>query len=216
MDFLADHHPVVGLGELVNGLVHGPAPEPGSVAVTFDDGYLEYASVVGEILLKRSIPATFFVVTGVLDGLVSMPGGPYLTWSDVRGLHASGLSIGSHTVTHRSLGALDAESVRHELIESRNRIGAELGTPPEGLAYPYGTPADVPPGITGTAQSAGYLYSATAVHGLNHPGCHPFLLTRTTLTAGDGPRTFHLIMKGCLDPWRLVDRWGYRLQHGES
>lgn len=216
MAFLADHHPVIGLEELVRGLVWGPLPEAGSVAVTFDDGYLECASAVSDILLKHSIPATFFVVTGILDGISAMPGGPYLTWSDVRSMHASGLSIGSHTVTHRSLSDVNPVSVRKELVESRNRIAAELGSPPVGLAYPYGTLRDVSHGIADAAQAAGYLFAATAVHGLNRRPCNPFLLKRTTLTAGDGPRTFRMIMNGCLDPWYLVDRWGHALQHGKS
>jgi len=216
MAYLSDHHPVTALAELTKSLMHGEPPDPGSVAVSFDDGYLEAATVVSEILDTYSIPATFFVVTGILDGEKANPGGPYLAWSHVKSMAASGLDIGSHTVTHRSLGSLDPASVLQELRHSRNRIMEELGTAPEGVAYPYGTVRDFSPTVLHAAKTAGYLYGATAVHGLNHWGCDPFRLNRTTLMAGDGPRTFRLIMRGCLDPWRLVDRWGYALQHGRS
>jgi peptidoglycan/xylan/chitin deacetylase (PgdA/CDA1 family) len=212
MAFLAEHYCPVALGSLVSDLVSGAKPDQRAVAITFDDGYAEGATFVREILEQYSIPATFFVVTGFLDQPHEAQSRPFMTWDQVRQLSAAGFSIGSHTVTHRSLARLAPEEVEKELAQSRQRLLEELGHAPEGLSYPYGTVRDFSVGIAQQARQAGYGYAVTAIHGLNHPGCDPFVLRRTSMMAGDGLRTFRLILKGSLDPWVLVDRWGYRFQ----
>ncbi len=218
MAYLSDHHLVLGLSDLVERLTHGPLPEPRSVAVTFDDGYREAPDTVAEILTRYHIPATFFVVTGVLDSDARTTGSPdaFMTWDDVRALASAGFSVGSHTVSHRSLGEIPEEEVEQELLISRKRIGDEIGLLPQELSYPYGTVRDVSENVAASAKRAGYGCAVTAIHSLNHAGCDPFLLGRTTLSAGDGPRTFKMILQGHLDPWVLVDRWGYRFQRQSS
>jgi peptidoglycan/xylan/chitin deacetylase (PgdA/CDA1 family) len=215
MAFLADHHPVMALAELAQRLVEGQAPERGAVAVTFDDGYAEAATVVSEILDKHRLTATFFVITGVLDETIQFPGGPFLTWQGAREMSAAGLSIGSHTVSHRSLGEMSLRDVEEELTTSYRRITEELGAAPKGLSYPYGTVRDFSGDVVEIAKTVGYDHAVTGLHGLNHVGCNPYCLLRTSLTAGDGLRTFRMILKGHLDPWRLVDKWGYSLQRSE-
>ena len=215
MAFLADHHPVMTLADLAQRLVEGRTPEAGAVAVTFDDGYAEAATVISEILDKHRLPATFFVITGVLDNTIQFPGGPFLTWQDAREMSAAGLSIGSHTVSHRSLGEIGLADAEEELTISYRRISEELGAAPKGLSYPYGTVRDFSGDVAEIAKTVGYDYAVTGLHGLNHVRCNPYCLRRTSLTAGDGLRTFRMILKGHLDPWRLVDKWGYRLQRRE-
>jgi len=212
MAYLSDHHKVISLDRMVSGLRGGHPPEPGCVAVTLDDGYKEGASTVSEVLDLYRITATFFVVTGVLDGKISYLSGDFLNWDEVRQIAAAGFSIGSHTVSHRSLGEMSQSDAAIELSESRRRITEELHSVPRALSYPYGTMRDFSPLVVSEAANAGYSYAVTAIHGLNHPECDPLLLRRTTLSAGDGISTFRLIMKGCLDPWYFVDKWGYKFQ----
>ena len=49
------------------GAVHNPNRRP-TVALTFDDGYRDNASLVVELLGELGLPATFFLVTSFLDG----------------------------------------------------------------------------------------------------------------------------------------------------
>jgi peptidoglycan/xylan/chitin deacetylase (PgdA/CDA1 family) len=211
MGYLADHHPVMKLSEVVAKLRCGLSPEPHTVALTFDDGYGELSGTVCEILGRHGLPATFFVTTGFIDH-PELPGGPYMTWQDARYMAAQGHSIESHSVSHRSLGSLDPSEIASELINSRGRIIDEIGIPPEGLSYPYGTLRDFNPLVATAAKSAGYRYAVTAIHGLNHTGCNPYFLRRISMTAGDGLTTFKMILNGCLDPWYYMDRWGSRFQ----
>jgi peptidoglycan/xylan/chitin deacetylase (PgdA/CDA1 family) len=187
-------------------------PVPGSIAVTFDDGYIDARTIACETLARYGIPATFFVITGVLDGDEKRGGGPYLTWDDVKSMAAAGFAIGSHTITHSSLGEMELPMAKRELEVSRKRIREEIDSPPQAVSYPYGTVRDFSPAVAEAARKAGYECAVTAIHGLNRTGIDPFLLRRTTLTAGDGMRTFRMILKGHLDPWYWVDKWAYRFQ----
>jgi peptidoglycan/xylan/chitin deacetylase (PgdA/CDA1 family) len=216
MEYLSDYYPVTDLLSLVDGLAGSRHLEPRSVVVTLDDGYKECATYVAEILDRYCIPATFFVSTGPLDTRETVRGRNFVSWDDLRSMTAAGFSIGSHAVSHKSLVALSPGEAEKELIVSRKRIEEELGTPPAALSYPYGTLRDVSPQVAALAVKAGYSCAVTAIHGLNHRGVDPLWLRRTSLTAGDGLRTFRMIMRGCLDAWHLVDRWGYRFQRTEA
>jgi peptidoglycan/xylan/chitin deacetylase (PgdA/CDA1 family) len=67
MEFLAAHRRVVPLAEVVAALESGRSLAPGTVAITFDDGYLDQARVAAPILAALGLPATFFLATGAID-----------------------------------------------------------------------------------------------------------------------------------------------------
>lgn len=67
MALLRRHCNPLSLSEGVAGLKHGRLP-PRAVAITFDDGYSDNATVALPILQKHSLTATFFITTGFLDG----------------------------------------------------------------------------------------------------------------------------------------------------
>jgi peptidoglycan/xylan/chitin deacetylase (PgdA/CDA1 family) len=215
MAYLSENFQVVNVDEMVDVLRTSAGQTYNPVAVTFDDGYKECAGFVAETLQRYGIPATFFVVTDILDNRINVKE-EFLSWTDARHMVQAGFRFGSHTSSHRSLGELPILEARRELEVSKKRIEDELGSPPQGLAYPYGTMRDFSSEIAALAREVGYKYAATAIHGLNHRGWDPFLLRRTTIGAGDGPRTFRKIMKGYLDPWQIVDKWAYKFQRPQS
>jgi peptidoglycan/xylan/chitin deacetylase (PgdA/CDA1 family) len=72
--WLANWFNVIPLDAAVDALDKGTLP-PRALAITFDDGYADNASVALPILQRHGLPATFFVAAGFLDGGVM--------WNDV-------------------------------------------------------------------------------------------------------------------------------------
>jgi peptidoglycan/xylan/chitin deacetylase (PgdA/CDA1 family) len=58
---------VIPLAEGVAGIKSGKLP-PRALAITFDDGYANNATVAAPILKRLGLHATFFIATGFLDG----------------------------------------------------------------------------------------------------------------------------------------------------
>lgn len=71
MAHLARHYTVLGFPEAVCLLQKEQLPRR-AVVVTFDDGYRDNYEYAWPILKKYGIPATFFLVSGVLDGTVRL------------------------------------------------------------------------------------------------------------------------------------------------
>lgn len=61
--FLARHRHVVSLHALAQQLKSGSEPEPGTVVLTFDDGYRDNLQVAAPILQRYGLPAIVFLAT---------------------------------------------------------------------------------------------------------------------------------------------------------
>jgi peptidoglycan/xylan/chitin deacetylase (PgdA/CDA1 family) len=64
--FLALYTPIT-LQRLIETLSGGPPLAPNSFLLTFDDGFREIYDVVAPLLLRKGVPATFFLNTAFLD-----------------------------------------------------------------------------------------------------------------------------------------------------
>jgi peptidoglycan/xylan/chitin deacetylase (PgdA/CDA1 family) len=118
---------------------------PGSVAITFDDGFRNLAEHAFPLLDRLHIPATVFVVSryaGSRNEWPSQPASgvprlPLLDWREL-GNMPFGVIAGAHTATHPHLTSLSASSSAAEIRESAEEIMARTGRWPSALAYPYG------------------------------------------------------------------------------
>jgi peptidoglycan/xylan/chitin deacetylase (PgdA/CDA1 family) len=88
-----------------------------------------------------------------------------LDWDELREMRRAGITVGSHTLTHPRLSALDDTTLRHELIESRRRLGQELETPITLFAYPFGSPEFFDERSKRAVVEAGYTAACSAVVG---------------------------------------------------
>jgi peptidoglycan/xylan/chitin deacetylase (PgdA/CDA1 family) len=61
---------VVPLGDALRALGRGDPLPPRAVALTFDDGYQDQLELAVPMLERLGLPATFFLVPGLLDGTV--------------------------------------------------------------------------------------------------------------------------------------------------
>ena len=76
MAWLADNKPVISLTTAVEAHYGRGEIEPGSVVITFDDGFLNNFLTAWPVLEQHNIPATFYLATGFI-------GTGRMIWSDV-------------------------------------------------------------------------------------------------------------------------------------
>ena len=67
MRFLSRHRHVLALSELLDILSRGDSPAPGSVVITFDDGYKSTLDVAAPILKRYRLPAVVYLPTGYVS-----------------------------------------------------------------------------------------------------------------------------------------------------
>ncbi len=117
-----------------------------AVALTFDDGFLNFEAEAAPLLIQHKLPVTLFVVSDAAGGTndwggVAVPGiptMPLLDWSALRKLKGQGITLGGHTRTHPRLSGLPESVLTAEIAGSADRIEQETGQRPRSFAYPYG------------------------------------------------------------------------------
>ncbi len=105
----------------------------------------------------------------------------FLNWSEALEMQESGMTIGSHTLTHRILGQLSHDEQRVELETSKSILEQQLGTTISTLAYPVGSRTAFSSKTEAIARSLGYKLCFSFYGGFNLPGAlNPTNLLRTT------------------------------------
>jgi glycosyltransferase involved in cell wall biosynthesis/peptidoglycan/xylan/chitin deacetylase (PgdA/CDA1 family) len=181
----------------------------GVCALTFDDGSLDNASVLPEVLGPLGVPATLFIC----PGLLGVPH-PWLEpESGVRLMDRDELletakldfiEIGSHTVRHANLADAGEEEAYREMASSKEALEDLLGRAVVSFAYPYG---HYSPACPAAAERAGYTSAATC--GMRGSWA-PFELQRELIAPGDWRLRFALKSRGVFRP--LMDSPPMRLR----
>jgi peptidoglycan/xylan/chitin deacetylase (PgdA/CDA1 family) len=141
-----------------------------SVVVTFDDGFASTLRAL-PILAEVGFPGTVFPVTGFVGSgaTLSWPGIEHeftreteaelrpLRWPELETLQEVGWEVGSHTVGHPLLTAVDDARLETELQVSRVEIVERLGCC-DSVSYPYGRADER---VAAAAARAGYTVACT-------------------------------------------------------
>lgn len=117
---------------LAEDFIDSFSPKKNLVAITFDDGNLSDFSIAFKILQKYNACATFFITTGWIgkEGFVG--------WEHIRMMNEHGMSIQSHSCTHRILPALSDTEIFNELFDSKSIIEDKLDKPCYFISIPGG------------------------------------------------------------------------------
>lgn len=150
------------------------------ILLSFDDGYRDFYDAAYPALIERGMTAVVFVITGSLDDR----DGRYLTRAQVQELAASGIAIGSHTVSHLNLVAADTRRRQDELLISRQVLEQLTGQRVIAVAYPAGETNNE---VVELADYVGYSLGVTTHHGAVLPASPRLLLPRIRVRGGDSP-----------------------------
>jgi peptidoglycan/xylan/chitin deacetylase (PgdA/CDA1 family) len=101
-----------------------------------------------------------------------------LNWDQVQTMQRSGISFGSHTVSHPVISQLIQAEMETELAESKHFLEEKLGSAVEDFAFPFGHVADCGTQAAATLARLGYRSAVTTVLGVNSPGADLFALRR--------------------------------------
>jgi peptidoglycan/xylan/chitin deacetylase (PgdA/CDA1 family) len=162
-----------------------------AVAITFDDGFANFAEEGMPVLQRHGFTATVYVITGMVgrctrwtDGPRSLPSLPILTREQIEQLHAHGVEIGAHTITHGFLTQYSPSSLEHELTAPRKLLEERLGTPVRSFAYPQG---DYDDRVVQATRRAGYATATTVDQGRAGRSSDPFRLPRFLVSNNTTP-----------------------------
>ncbi len=160
---------VIPVADLIEAFRSGRRLPSRAVALTFDDGFANNVTYAFPVLQQYHYPATIFVVTG----WIGRPG--YMTWDQIHALDRAGITIGSHSVSHPWLPALDEAALQHELVDSKRGLEAGLGHPVDLFCYPFGAHD---PRVKRAVEAAGYRGACATNPGRQSSPRDPYAVKR--------------------------------------
>ena len=135
LSYLHDHgYTTVGLQDVVDLLSMNKPLPPRPIVLTFDDGYLDHYTEAFPLLQRYGMTGTFFVVTDY--AVYRNP--EHLTWSMISAMAQAGMSIQSHSRTHKDMRDRSKDFLVWEILGPVEQITYYAGQKPRFFCYPTG------------------------------------------------------------------------------
>jgi len=170
---------VMALPKIIKALEAGTALPDKTIALTIDDAYLSVYEVAWPKLKELGFPFTLFVATDPVDQGIK----GYMSWSQIRELSLSGVTIGSQTASHLHMADADPLTNQRELEKSNARFKKELGARPKLIAYPYGEASQ---SVEDLVQKSGFIAGFGQHSGVASKEPDMYYLPRFTLNENYG------------------------------
>ncbi len=161
--------PSIDLDELGLGILSLTADRKACLATLLGQlKYLDFAhreEITSEILRRSGAPSTQLMMNA----------------ADIGRLHAAGMEIGGHTVSHPILARLSSAEAQREIAHNKSRLEAIVGEPLYTFAYPNGQPQrDYEARHLSMLHECGYRQALTTSPGTATASTHPLQLPRFT------------------------------------
>jgi len=186
-----------------------------SAAVTFDDALSSVVENAVPVLERLGIPATIFVVTESL-GTIPEWGKTYyapdervMSEEQLRNL-PSLISVGSHSLTHPDLAAVNEETAAREIRGSREELERRLQRPVTLFGFPYGSLDSV---AVRHCREAGYQRVFTTVPAMIRGDANEFVIGRVAADPWDWRVEFRLKVLGAYCWTRHITAAKHALRH---
>jgi len=202
LDALAARRRIVSLREALEQLGRAAARE--LAAITFDDGYRDFAEIAVPLLHARGLHATVFVPAEHLGGWNAWDAGRFarreiMGAAELRALDPRWVEIGAHGASHRRLRGLDPASLARETGEARRRLEDASGRPVRLFAYPYGLVDDFDAAAEAAVAAAGFEAACSTHFGRGSPAAERYRLRRVGVAPGESLRVCQRKLDGAYD-----------------
>jgi peptidoglycan/xylan/chitin deacetylase (PgdA/CDA1 family) len=175
---------------------------PGSVAITFDDGFRDNLTVALPLLEKFRMPITLFVTAGLVGR------GKYLSVEELREIARHPLvTVGAHGLWQRPLTRLSNAEARGELRESRALLKSITGRKIELMAWPSG---ESNPSLEQLSRECGYRAAWSDWKGTNSS----YSRGRVPLGRRDHMARFVAKVSGAYLPTKFLQQQWYDFRNG--
>jgi len=161
----------IHLSDLILHLQMGRPLPPKPIVITFDDGYDDVFTNAYPVLEEYGFVATFFIITWLADEGRD----DYLSWAEIKALHAAGMEIGSHTYNHPDLRGQPYDYLVWQILGSKEAIEARIKEPMRVFAYPSGRYDQQAMEVV---KSTGHWGAVVISQGAHHSSDHTFELQR--------------------------------------
>jgi peptidoglycan/xylan/chitin deacetylase (PgdA/CDA1 family) len=153
--FLKDNgFTAISLADLFAHLSKGAPLPKKPVVLTFDDGHRDAYTNAFPLLKKYDMTGTFFVVTD----FINYKDPEYVTWDMVKAMSKAGMSIESHSRTHKDMRNRSNAFLVWEILGPIEQITAFTGKRPYFFCYPGG---QYDQAVIDVLRSAGTLAAVT-------------------------------------------------------
>ncbi|WP_052711277.1 polysaccharide deacetylase family protein [Pseudofrankia sp. DC12] len=197
-------------------------PDDRTVAVTFDDGFVDFLGAT-EQLVAAGCGATLYVPTAHVARKAGWMAGyreaelRIMDWPQIAEVAAAGIEIGSHGHAHAELDLMPAHLMRSDIVRSRRLLSDRLARPVRSFCYPFGYHTRT---VRSAVAEAGFANACEVGYGLHPRAGDPFAVRRLIVTGDTRPADLHRLIIAGQDspvmqlrrrtrtPWRL-----YRAAH---
>ncbi len=208
MRYLKEHCEVIDTKELIQGfnvstfqgIKGAPKTKKPAVVITFDDGYRDNYLNAYPILKELGLPATIFLITGMIGTdkkrprYDKMPSPDMMNWQEVDEMVNHGISFGPHTKSHPHLSQLSYAEQRKEIEDSVNDLGRRVTS--KIFCYPYG---DYNRDTLKILRELGIKIAFTVKPGINNDKIDSLELRRTEISGLDSIFDFRKKLAGAFD-----------------
>ena len=161
--YLRDHkYTTTSMDEVARAIKEGTTtPTQKPVALTFDDGLVNQYQYAFPLLKKYGMTATFYIYTNPIN----RGNKRYLSWDEVREMSTTGMTIGSHSLSHPLFKNSTPADIKKEISESKKVIEDNIKKPVTDFAQPFGYTS---PEIETDIKEAGYTTARGILWGTLH------------------------------------------------
>ena len=172
--------------------------EPGTLSITFDDGYLDNFTIVQPKLHSLGFPFHVFVNPSFVNS--GDPG--FLTKDHVAELGRSvGVTLGVHGYSHEPLANMPDGRILEELTRSREWLEDLIDKPVSSMSYPHGSTSRRVSELAGMAK---FQIAACSKFGPISPTSSRMMLPRIDVWSTDTSRSFASKINGGWDWMRWL------------